>query len=123
MWWAVQADRDVIMAVIGWLFFRWQMQKLVKVKVMLEKAVVHNIKESVCWIADGEFYRRADEGVALASLTMWEILILNVNVGMLDSPKHSPWLPEYYKAREFVHLSCNKRKLQPCFILFQVVYS
>lgn len=56
------------------------MQKWVKVKVMLGKAVVHNIKESVCRIADGEFYRRADEGVALASLTMWEILILNVNV-------------------------------------------
>lgn len=56
------------------------MQKWVKVKVMLGKAVVHNIKESVCRIADGEFYRRADEGVSLASLTMWEILILNVNV-------------------------------------------
>lgn len=96
MWWAVQADRDVIMAVIGSLGFRWQMQKWVKVKVMLEKAVVHNIKESVCWIADGEFYRRADEGVAFAPLTMWEILFLNVNVGMMESPKHSAWLPGYH---------------------------
>lgn len=48
--------------------------------------------ESFRYIDDGKFYCGAEGGVALASVVMWEMLLLKMQ--MMDSPKHGVWLTD-----------------------------
>lgn len=51
-------------------------------------AVVLNVKESFSCMDDGKFYCRAEEGAALASVVMWEMLLLEMqNLSLMDSLK------------------------------------
>lgn len=73
------------MAEIGSLIFLDDISiNHVKMKALSEAAIVPNVKESFSCTDDGKFYCRAEEGAALASVVMWEIQLLKMQISGID---------------------------------------